>query len=64
MKWIKFKSDLFVEATGKLYKAGEVVEVDDAFADRHGKTGTGIVEETTKPKSIVNLEKEPADLEK
>ncbi|NII81749.1 MULTISPECIES: hypothetical protein [unclassified Pedobacter] len=50
MKWVKFKSDLLVEATGKLYKKGEVSEENEEFAKRHGKDGTGIVEETTKPK--------------
>lgn len=49
MKWVKFKSDLFVEATNTLHKSGEVLEVSDQFAKRHGKSGTGIVEETKKP---------------
>ncbi|RQO79133.1 hypothetical protein DBR40_05280 [Pedobacter sp. KBW01] len=50
MRWVKFKSDLLVEATGKNHKSGEVAEVSDEFAKRHGKNGTGLLEETSKPK--------------
>jgi len=56
MKWVKFNYDLFVEATGKLHKVGEVAEVSNEFAQRHGKEGTGIVRETSKPK--IDLEKD------
>ncbi|MDQ1139419.1 hypothetical protein [Pedobacter agri] len=51
MKWVKFKSALFVEATGIEHKAGEVAEVSDEFAKRHGEKGTQIVEETKAPKT-------------
>ncbi|MCZ4244980.1 hypothetical protein [Pedobacter punctiformis] len=53
MKWVKFKSDLFVASTGKLHKKGQVLQVSDSFAQKHGSDGSGLVEETKKPKETV-----------
>lgn len=50
MQWVKFKQELLVEATNKLHKQGDVVEVSNEFAERHGEKGTQIVEETKAPK--------------
>ncbi|MCX3266539.1 hypothetical protein [Pedobacter agri] len=59
MKWVKFKQGLLVEATNTLHKEGDVVEVSDEFAKRHGEKGTQIVEETVEPAEKVKLEKKP-----
>lgn len=44
MEKVKVNNDVFVEATGTLYKAGTEHEVSDALAKRHGKNGTGYME--------------------
>ncbi|WP_443945604.1 hypothetical protein ACJVDH_00400 [Pedobacter sp. AW1-32] len=49
MRWVKFNRALFVEATGVEHKAGDVAEVSDEFAKRHGDDGTGIVQQTDEP---------------
>lgn len=68
MKWVKFKSPLHVAATGVDHQTGDVAEVSDEFAKRHGDKGTGIVEETDEPivpvspkkPSIKKVKKEPS----
>lgn len=51
MKWVKVKQSFSVAATGKAYKQGQVVEVSDELAKRHGEKGTGFLLETSKPKA-------------
>jgi hypothetical protein len=36
---VKVVQDVYVEATGASYKAGDIVEVSDELAERHLETG-------------------------
>lgn len=42
---VKVIGDFFVEATSSHFMTGWVGEVSDEIAKRHGKSGTGLLEE-------------------
>jgi hypothetical protein len=71
MKWVKVKTPFTVAATGRAFKQGQVVEVSDELAKRHGAGGTGFLSEVAKPKTAKapkpEVKEEPApaaDIEK
>lgn len=57
MKWVKILKPFSVAATNTHYAKGVVVEVSDQLAKRHGKEGTGFLEETKKPRENTSPEK-------
>lgn len=51
MKWVKVIIPFHVASSGVDYREGDVVEVSDVLAKRHGEKGTGFLQETKKPKA-------------
>lgn len=57
MKWVKVLTPFSVASSGVAFKAGQVVEVSDELAKRHGEDGTGYLQMASQPQKAVKSAK-------